>query len=164
MSRINELLEQSKKMVEAVGKQASGVIEKAMPNAEKKINDMKGRDGELSERTKAEKTVDKSGVTKLFNSVIDGSYLQADISEQKGIIYVGEKEISVVNCESYETQFSSELVDSTKELFSEYRKKSLNPLSKLHIEKYLIIRWRNGEQSTICVDVAKYNHIVKILS
>ena len=69
-----------------------------------------------------------------------------------------------MNCESYEIIFDNGVVEGTKKKLYEFRKKSINPLNKLLNEKYLMILWRNGERSVVCLDSAKYAQIVKILS
>ncbi len=100
----------------------------------------------------------------ILNTVIDGAYSSAAITEKKGVLLVGEKEISRMNCESYEINFDNDIVEETKKKFYEYRKKSINPLNWLFYEKYLMILWRNGEKSVTCLDSAKFAQIVKILS
>ncbi len=179
MSKVSDLFEKTKKVADAAGRQASDIIEKVRPEAEKIVADVKGaakpgaekifarikeKAAEISEKRKSGEIDDKIDITTPLNSVIEGVYSQTKITERKGMLFVGEKEISAMNCESYETQISSTVVASTKQFFNEYRKKSLNPISKLSKEKYLTILWRNGERSTVCIDMVKYNYIVKVLS
>ncbi|MBR3362044.1 MAG: hypothetical protein IKG39_11955 [Lachnospiraceae bacterium] len=116
------------------------------------------------EKKKQLKEPQKTDVSVVMNTVIDGAYCACSVLEKKGILFVGEKEISHMNCESYETTFENDIKDETKKMFSEHRKKIFNLLDKIHREKYLLIRWRNGEKSVVCIDAKKYTQIIKILS
>lgn len=102
--------------------------------------------------------------SKTLNSVIEGAYLNCVVNDKKGILFAGDKEISRMNCESYEICTSSEVVDKIKESFADYRKHCINPLQRFSVEKYIIINWRNGEKSVVCVDSSKFDRIIKLLS
>ena len=69
----------------------------------------------------ASKTPDEFDVAKTLNSVVEGAYCDCEISDKKGILYVGEKEISRMNCESYEITSTGETVERIKERFAGYR-------------------------------------------
>ena len=168
-----------KEFAEDVGNAAVGLGimagEKAKPFAEKigkgikKLKpDQKTAEIETviaEERVKeSSKKEDKFEVDKILNSVIEGAYCGCKITDKKGIPYVGDKEVSRMNCESYELEVTSELVDKTKEGFIEYKKNSINPLIKIMSDKYIVILWRNGEKSVACVDSSKYDQIIKLLS
>lgn len=127
----------------------------------KKEDAEKGSDGEIND---SPKTTEGFDADKVLNSIVEGAYIDQEITDKKGTIYVGEKEISRMNCESYETDIDSDVVDVIKEQFSEYRKHCFNPINRFSSDKYIAILWRNGERSVACVNSSYYDQIVKILS
>ncbi len=166
-----------KEMVEDAGHVAIGLGvmagEKAKPLAEKigkgikRLKpDQKAADGGVDADEDKDKNAkeDKVEADKILNSVIEGAYCDCAISDNKGTLLVGDKEVSRMNCESYELAYTSDTVEKTKEEFNDYRKHSINPLVKLMTEKYIVILWRNGEKSVACVDSSKYEQIIKLLS
>ena len=100
----------------------------------------------------------------VLNKVIDGEYITLDVAMKKGVLYIGDKEVSSINCESFETDFENDKIEEVKNSMSEYKLYAVNPLHRLMDEKYIQISWRNGKKSYICVDSANYSYIVKILS
>ena len=166
-----------KEMVEDAGHVAVGLGimagEKAKPLAEKigkgikKLKpDQKTAEGSetATVETEDKPEEEKFEADKILNSVIEGAYCACAISDNKGTLLVGDKEVSRMNCESYELEYTSDIVEKTKDDFTDYRKHSINPLVKLSIEKYIVILWRNGERSVVCVDSSKYDQIIKLLS
>lgn len=141
-----------KDIMSDVGHNIAQVGEKAKPFAEKIGKEI---------MTVAENSV---GSVNILNTVIEGAYEKSKISDDKGVIQVGEKEISAVNCESYEAEITSEEVEKSKEIFENFRRENVNLFHKLSSEKYLLIKWRNGEESIVCVDAFIANKIIKILS
>ena len=137
-------------------------LKKIVNPTPKKVGDTKNA-SDIKEHDSS-KPIEEFEADKVLNSVIEGAYKDCGITDKKGTIYVGEKEISRMNCESYETCTESELVEKTKERFIEYRRHSFNPINWISSEKYLIILWRNGERSVVCVNSSYYDQIVKILS
>lgn len=99
-----------------------------------------------------------------INKVISGAYESQEIVQNKKGVFIGKKEVSTINCETYENADNEEVVVECKKIIEQNRKKAINPLNKVITENYLIIIWRNGEKSVICVDKIKYTQIVKILS
>ena len=150
--------------------------EKAKPVAEKIGKGIKGlgkkdtkKDGEsdevkIEEVKESQDTDNEFDASKTLNSVIEGAYYECTISDKKGVLFVGDKEVSHSNCESYEIKFENEVVDKTKAAFAEYRKHCINPVIKFSSEKYITIVWRNSEKSVACVDSSKYDQIIKLLS
>ena len=169
-----------KEFVEDAGHIALGLGimagEKAKPYADKIGGELKKIINPTpKKRNDTEKTLEKKGcdttqnkdvfnADKVLNSVIEGAYKDCRITDKKGTIYIGEKEVSRMNCESYEVEIANDKVEKTKEAFSEYRKRGFNPIARLSSEKYIIIRWRNGDKSVTCVNSSYYDQIIKILS
>lgn len=100
----------------------------------------------------------------VLNKVIDGEYMSSCVAKKKDALYIGDKEVSPVNCESYELDFENAKIEEVKNSVSEYKLYAVNPLHRLMDEKYIQISWRNGKKSYLCVDSSNYSYIVKILS
>lgn len=161
MGKMDEFIEKTKTTAAAMSEQTAEVFGKIKPGAEKLITDIKKKTSSVNKSKKSSKPAESSS---MINTVIDGAYLGLPITEKKGVVYVGEKEISRMNCESYEVTFENEKAEEHKALVVERKKASKNPLNKMIVDKYLLIVWRNGEKSVICIDYIKHALIVKVLS
>ena len=164
MSKIDGLVEKTKNIAYAAGKHTSDFVDKAKPGAEKVLSGIKDKTEDILKKRDKVKTGAIERADKLLNTVIDGAYKECIITEKKGVVSIDEKEVSRMNCESYEANFESETVASTKIFFEEFRKRSNNPINKMKIDNYLQIAWRTGDKSIVCVDSSKYALIVKTLS
>ena len=111
-----------------------------------------------------EKNTDTVNVKDILNTVIDGAYAGQTVSIAKNKLFVGEKEVTTLNCESYRNPEKRECVINTKELFESFKKKSKNPLDKMIKDSYITVVWRTGEKSVLCVDPVKKAMVIKLLS
>lgn len=120
-----------------------------------------------SKKIKADKLPDypkQTNAKHILNTVIEGKFSGLAVIQSKDKVYIGDNEISDTRCETYEENFDSEAVESTKQLFEEFRNNSKNIFNMIKKEYYLLIKWRNGETSVVCVDYNIKFEITKILS
>lgn len=132
-----------------------------IPASEKDIAEEKEEENVEENTDKVTSDVD---VKALLNTVIDGAYIGQKVSINKNKLFVGDKEVTTLNCESYRNPDKRECVIHTKELFEAFKKKAKNPLDKMIKDCYITVIWRTGEKSVLCVDPVKRAMVIKLLS